>query len=124
MCDCDMPAFYSEEYRRARRPHRCVECGGAIASGARYQHASGKWDGDLRSYATCLTCAEVRESLGRATGCCVFLGAMFADATYYEGGGLRLRLDDVELGDVDEDAALASVAGLWFRWREHLAEAA
>jgi hypothetical protein len=129
MCDCELPDFCHQELRRARRPHRCVECGGVIGVGTSYEHTAGKWDGELDTFATCLPCADVRDRLARATGCCAPFGSMFGDAVISGKRGLRLRLDDVELapganprhGREDEHIALATVAGLWFRWREDAA---
>jgi len=58
MCEC--PLMYSEVIRRARKPHKCCECGTAIAEGEQYQVASGKWDGRFDTFCTCLACVAIR----------------------------------------------------------------
>ena len=52
MATCEEP--------KARKPHRCCECGRAIAIGERYQRWSGKFDGEFMAVKTCLICAEIR----------------------------------------------------------------
>ena len=43
MCDCcDVDvAFHESRTRRARKTHRCVECGGLIAPGTKYHYECG-----------------------------------------------------------------------------------
>lgn len=55
------PEFYSMEYPRARKQHRCGECGKTIEIGERYQRFSGKFDGDMFWEKTCENCAEIRD---------------------------------------------------------------
>lgn len=57
MCEC--PTMYSEVIRRARKPHRCCECGITIAPGEQYQVACGKWE-EFNSFNTCMPCVEIR----------------------------------------------------------------
>jgi hypothetical protein len=57
----DGPSAFQCVVRRARKPHKCVECREAIPIGARYEHASGIWDGRADSYKTCLSCIEIRD---------------------------------------------------------------
>ena len=52
--------FYDEKTRKARKPHRCCECGKTIQSGERYHYAAGKFEGDLFTQKTCLLCDEIR----------------------------------------------------------------
>lgn len=54
--------FYTDKIVTARRAHRCVECSQRINVGQRYERASGRYDGDFFSDATCLLCADVRKS--------------------------------------------------------------
>ena len=67
-CDCsvdlasyDAPSCYLTTLRKARKSHKCCECGGEIVRGQRYEYVSGVWDGDPDSHKTCLTCVEIRE---------------------------------------------------------------
>jgi hypothetical protein len=57
------PAFYTSRRVMARRPHRCCECGDAIAVGDRYERVTGKWDGRISTFTTCLNCVDIAEQL-------------------------------------------------------------
>jgi len=39
----------STESRKARKPHRCIWCGGVIAVGEQYTHCRGVMDGDMQT---------------------------------------------------------------------------
>lgn len=57
----DWPASVSSTtHRRAAKEHSCCECGEAIPKGAKYEHASGCWDGSWSTFKTCLSCVEIR----------------------------------------------------------------
>lgn len=58
--DGDLPEFCSTEIVKARKAHRCVECRDVIAIGQRHERTSGKWDGEINSFRTCLLCVEIR----------------------------------------------------------------
>src|SRR5882672_3202793 len=58
-CDYDPPEFYHKEIRKARKPHQCCECGGAIVIGERYEHVRAKWDGYLGTHDTCERCMDI-----------------------------------------------------------------
>ncbi len=60
---CEVPTFYQEQPRRARRTHRCCECRRTIAAGEVYLNSFGIWDGTPAEYCTCAECHEVREDL-------------------------------------------------------------
>jgi hypothetical protein len=50
------------ETRRARKEHRCCECGETICIGQKHEHYSGiDADGNPCRYRTCLPCAAIRE---------------------------------------------------------------
>ena len=63
-CTCDFDGDPSEWCRtktvKARKEHRCCECGGSILPGDWYQRINGKWDGAIEEYKTCLVCAQIR----------------------------------------------------------------
>lgn len=42
--------FFSVSTRRAAKPHRCEQCGGAIIVGEEHSYGAGKVDGDFWSY--------------------------------------------------------------------------
>lgn len=62
-CYCDYddaPSVYDVKSRKAKKEHKCSECGGAIQSGEVYAHAWGVWDGDARAFKTCPDCLELQ----------------------------------------------------------------
>jgi len=61
-------AFYAETTHKARKPHKCSECGNVIRPGEDYERTFGIWDRP-ETIKTCLPCAEVR-------------GAFFCSFTY------------------------------------------
>lgn len=55
------PEVYKERYRKARKAHRCCECGRErIRPSDTYLYASGVWDGQGASFKVCLRCARAR----------------------------------------------------------------
>jgi hypothetical protein len=61
--DGDIPDFYDSRDVRARKAHKCTECGCTIAVDERYERTSGKWGGDVRTYVTCAECADIATAL-------------------------------------------------------------
>jgi hypothetical protein len=59
VCDYDPPEFYHREIRRARKEHKCCECGGRMLPGEQYEHVRGKWDGFVDTYDTCARCCDL-----------------------------------------------------------------
>ena len=57
-CDYDPPKFHHREIRRARKQHKCCECGGTIMPGEQYEHVRGKWD-DVATFDTCERCHDI-----------------------------------------------------------------
>jgi hypothetical protein len=68
-CACDLdgdPAELWEEMTvRARKPHRCCECGSVIPIGARYLYVKGLADDEWFRYRTCLPCWGIRRDYGK-----------------------------------------------------------
>ncbi len=69
ICQCSIdidhdsgPEFFKTERRKARTSHKCFECSKVIQPGEAYCCESGKWDGDFRTYKTCLDCLSVRQT--------------------------------------------------------------
>lgn len=48
--------FCTHEERKARKPHRCVECRGTIAKGEVHHYYSGAWEGSGFSVRRCPEC--------------------------------------------------------------------
>jgi hypothetical protein len=59
--DCELE-FYDIKWPKAKKDHRCCECRRVIVKGEEYEKWTGKWDGSLSRYKTCLLCHEIRES--------------------------------------------------------------
>lgn len=53
----------ADETRRARKEHRCSECGRTIAVGESYQYIVGKSEGELCDSRCCAHCRVAREWL-------------------------------------------------------------
>lgn len=61
MCDCEVPQAFHQEWRTARKMHRCCECSAWITPRERYHFVSGIWDHRPDSYRTCAQCVQVRD---------------------------------------------------------------
>ena len=61
--DGDCAEFATTTRPKARKPHKCFECRRVIEAGETYERHSGKWDGEVGSYAICLQCREIRAAL-------------------------------------------------------------
>jgi len=57
---------------KARKQHKCCECGRAILPGERYESMSGKLDGEIERLKTCEHCASARDWLITHCGGFVF----------------------------------------------------
>jgi hypothetical protein len=66
--DNDGPSFLYAEIRKAAKTHACCECDETIPAGSKYEYTSGKWDGDVSAYKTCLSCVEIRNHFGERRG--------------------------------------------------------
>ena len=53
----------ANEHRKARRKHRCCECGIVITPGQTYWHYFGTTDGESHSHKTCDLCETLREDM-------------------------------------------------------------
>lgn len=64
MCYADVwPDFYRDDWRRARREHRCSVCGERMLPRHYYHVVSGKWEGEVRTYKHCARCWTLYERL-------------------------------------------------------------
>jgi hypothetical protein len=59
-CDYETAQAYHSKIRRARKPHKCCECGGAILPSEAYEYHSGIFDGDPFYGHTCERCVDIR----------------------------------------------------------------
>ncbi|GAB4059139.1 hypothetical protein GCM10028811_12420 [Uliginosibacterium sediminicola] len=80
-CDYEPAEFYQQARRRAKKEHSCSECGRAIDPGELYEHASGKWDGDVRAFKTCPRCLALKDWVDAHVPCsCWAHGNIIEDA--------------------------------------------
>lgn len=56
------PECFTDSIRKARKEHKCCECGDAIKRGDKYEETTGIWDGKPNRYRTCLDCLSVRNA--------------------------------------------------------------
>lgn len=69
-CDYDPPDFTPNvKVRRARKAHRCDECGAFIQPGEKYEYVFGVWDGFVHIYHTCERCLDLRWFITEAVPC-------------------------------------------------------
>jgi len=55
----EMPSAFNSITRKARKEHKCCECGVEIKKGDKYRYSSGIWDGEPDSYKQCSDCHEI-----------------------------------------------------------------
>lgn len=65
-CDCsnndgDYPEFSKETFPNARKQYICYECRERIKPGKKYHNVTGKWDGVMDTYRTCMACYYIRK---------------------------------------------------------------
>jgi len=58
--DYEPPDAWWKSSPRARKQHRCCECGAEICPGDIYENARGVWSGEFRVFKTCDSCARLR----------------------------------------------------------------
>jgi hypothetical protein len=51
--------FFTSRTVRAAKPHRCSECGDAIAKGDEHEYCAGKVEGSFEDYRLCADCALI-----------------------------------------------------------------
>lgn len=76
-CSCEDAERFdilSQKDVRARKPHRCYECGKAIAPGETYDRIVGVCCGEMETMRTCRFCAGVRADLVSMHYCVMFGG--------------------------------------------------
>lgn len=66
--DAERPDFYNQSMVKARKEHRCHECRDPILKGTRYEAVTGKWDGRVETYRTCVSCVEIRDHFACGNG--------------------------------------------------------
>ena len=62
-CECTFDGhcdFQMTKTLKARKLHKCCECGTDIWPGEIYERCTGKWEGEISTFATCRFCAGMR----------------------------------------------------------------
>ena len=69
-CACLTDGGYGEpmevgikQDRKARKEHKCVECGRIIQLGETYKYVGGKFKGDWLNFKTCSDCVSMQKNL-------------------------------------------------------------
>lgn len=100
--------FFVCETRKARKPHKCCECDKQIAIGERYEHARGKYEGDMWTSDTCFVCAEIAEAF-------YCNGRMFGGGLWDE---MEYCFEAMTIGCFDRLKTAAAKQELQRRWSE------
>lgn len=110
--DGEQADFSTTEIVKARKSHKCGECGQTIAAGQKYERVFGKWEGRVSTFKTCFVCVEIR-------------GALFCDGWTY--GMIWERIEESwgekatnPLGCINELETVAAKEMLGNRYREWL----
>jgi hypothetical protein len=76
VCDCgDPPEVWRQTDHKARKPHKCNECGSYILIGEKYRYTFGIWEGDPSTHHACLRCIAIYEYVRGLVPCaCWMLG--------------------------------------------------
>ncbi len=95
---------------KARKIHKCCECGNTILPGNQFEHYTGSQDGSLFHYKTCLVCVEIRNRF-----CCGWeFTSVLEDIQYalYEEEDLNLGCVD-GLSKAALDLILPMIESAW-----------
>lgn len=85
-CDCDGHVdLRNMTTQRARKEHRCHECGKVIEPGTLYRTLKGKFEGDFFRVKQCPFCAFVADDL-MSYGYCIPLGDLWDMVEAIENG--------------------------------------
>jgi hypothetical protein len=109
--DGDPAEVFRSHVVRARKPHKCFECGAEISAGADYERVNGQWDGKWSTYSFCLPCSEI--------------GQEFSDNRRSFGSlweGLEMAWDDGAhitacLNRLSTAAAKQRLHDQWLKWK-------
>lgn len=67
-------SMIGDEWRKAKKEHRCKECKRTIEPGERYSYETFHWDGEFHVHKTCEHCIVVRDWLQAECGGWLFGG--------------------------------------------------
>lgn len=81
-CDYEYPTFHRIEIRKARKEHRCSECGSAIHPMENYEEYTCLSDGRWWRDRVCPDCLEIRGTLQEMPCFCWSYGGLSEDVYY------------------------------------------
>ncbi len=97
-CECDYgddgySEFMSDPVlRKAKKIHRCSECGTPILPGETYEYACWKFDGEIGDNKTCPTCLRLIDWIKAHVPCfCRMYGELFEDTDRFQEMVLEAR---------------------------------
>lgn len=79
MTDAEAPTVYREDDVKARKQHKCCECGGIIQIGEIYHLHSGLWDGEWGHFKVCLDCDAIMHEINAK------IKGLYEDPVPFEG---------------------------------------
>lgn len=75
-CDYEPAEFTAEKWVKARKPHRCYECGSTIDPSEKYLRIASKYDDEIQTFRWCETCEKAFREL-IPVGACVRYGELW-----------------------------------------------
>lgn len=99
--------FYDRKTVRARKPHRCMECGVAIVVGESHERITADWDDHFGTHRCCALCAEIAVALCCGAWC---HGTLWEDIEY--------SLPRITAKCLDKLTTAAAKEKLTAQWRE------
>ena len=69
-------SFWREKKVKARKEHRCEECGSKIHVGEEHGFATGCYDGRFDCWRRCAACLILAEMAGTIAGACALWGGL------------------------------------------------
>ncbi len=90
---CDEASFRDERKRKARKAHRCTECGREILPGESYTAGRMIWEGEWSTYKTCSRCDAMAAAIHAIDPYfCWTFGEMLEEARGFEFPARCLRV--------------------------------
>ncbi len=110
--DGDVATVYNDRTVKARKAHKCYECGEQIPIGAEHRCVTGLWDGKWETYRWCAACHEV---VGEFSDGARVFGSLWEEmeANWDEGAHLQACLNRLSSA-----AAKAHMVRRWRKWKE------
>ena len=72
----DYSTIWRERLVKARKEHKCCECGGKIQPGEQYGYAEALYDGEWTTWKRCPSCLVLAELAGTLAGECALWGLL------------------------------------------------